>query len=43
MNEFKLPKAPNGMGIAASCLAAFGATGYGVWKSMYTGLVYIIH
>ncbi|PBC27779.1 Prohibitin-2 [Apis cerana cerana] len=36
MNEFKLPKAPNGVSVAATCLAAVGVTGYGVWKSMYT-------
>lgn len=41
MNEFKLPKTPNGVSVAATCLAAVGVTGYGVWKSMYTGLVYI--
>ncbi|XP_624330.3 prohibitin-2 [Apis mellifera] len=36
MNEFKLPKTPNGVSVAATCLAAVGVTGYGVWKSMYT-------
>ncbi|XP_029045445.1 prohibitin-2 [Osmia bicornis bicornis] len=36
MIDIKIPKAPNGMSLGVSCLAAAGMAAYGISKSMYT-------